>query len=254
MSTTFYKGEKPSTPLVITVTDDDGQPKDLSIYADVSIVPIDTPGLPIGVCSISDTTTGRVQYDFSEPFEDAVVLVLQVRMATSGDDVDLSAPFTLTVLDPNDAGVTLVTPPQVENWTGQSVSQQQVVQAQYQISLAVGADLFDEEWIDSLGSKDRYWLNLAVAYQAADIAKVDSSTAEITVPYLPGVQSISTGDQSISFGSGADTGGVATQANTALRRLSWMRPIRTLHAKPFLRSLTPEEAAAVVVSGFGWRP
>ena len=257
MSTTFYVGERPSTPLVITVTDEAGAPRDLSGYSEVSIVPVDTVGLPPGDCSVSDAEAGKVQYDFIDPFEVAALLVLQVKMETGTGDVDMSGSFTLTVLDQVDSTTTLVTPAQVEAWTGRSVSQQQVVQAQFQVSLAVGADLSDEDWLAGLGSQDTYWLSLAVAYQAADLARFQAATEQIQVPYLPGVQSVSTGDQSITFRageSGVSVPGMSSQANIALRRISWMKPVRTIHAKPFLRGYSPEEAAAVVVGGFGYRP
>lgn len=249
----FYVGEQPTSPLVITVTNEDGTPRDLADYESVSFI---GEGMPDGTTTVSDPAEGKVQFDFAAPFTVAENLTLQIGME-SGDIYDYSAPFVISVLDVPDESLTIVTPAQVEATTGESVTRKQVVKAQGLVSLAVGRDLTDQVWFTGyVSARDQFWLRTAVSYQASHDAELESGDT-LSVPYAPGVATMSTGDQSITYiQQGARELGqpeLVANAWAAIKHLSWMRPVRTIHAKPFLRGMTPEEAAAVVVGGFGYR-
>lgn len=228
----FYLGEQPSEPLVVTVRDDAGNPRDLS---DVTAVEFVGGDLPAGDAAVSNAAAGKVQYDFSAPFTVAENLRLQVKLTTP-EGTDYSAPFTLAVLDPADATVTIVTPAQVEAWTTTSVSEGDVVRAQGLISLAVGKDLSDPLEMAELRDRDVFWLKQATSWQAA----AHPEGATVTLPYVPGASSIANGDVSISyFEDGAsELSNLAANAKLALKRVSWLRPVRSVSATPFLTSRT----------------
>lgn len=230
MSIVFYKGEQPSEPLVVTVRDTNGNVRDLSDVTEVEFVG-DT--LPAGEAAVSNAPLGKVQYDFDAPFTAAQNLRLQVKLTTA-DGEDFSAPFTIVVQDPADAVDTIVTAIQVEQWTTVSVSDTDVVRAQGLISLATGRDLTDPDELDLIGTRDLFWLGQAIAWQAAFAP--EGTSPIVSMPYVPGASSISNGDVSISyFEGGADElSGLAPNARLALRRLSWLRPVRTVSATPFL--------------------
>jgi hypothetical protein len=238
MSVTFYVGEQPSDPLVVTVRDSAGNVRDLT---DVTAVDFVGGDLPAGDAAVSNAALGKVQYDFDAPFTVAENLRLQVELTTA-DGTDLSAPFTLIVQDPADVAATLVTPAQVEQWTTVSVSESDVVRAQGIVCLATGRDLYDPDTLALIGTKDTFWLGQAIAWQAAFNPEGVSPT--VTLPYVPGASSITNGDVSISYfeGGASDLSGLAPNARLALKRLSWMKPIRTVSALPFLseRGLQPD--------------
>lgn len=239
-TTTFYVGEQPSEPLVITVRDAAGAPVDLDPVTDVFIVGDE---LPEGVASILNEVEGKVQYTFTGPFEDAGILTLQVQLIFTNGGVDYSAPFTISVLDPADDLATIVTPAQVESWTGVSVSQSSVVAAQGVVMLVVGRNLTDELWLASIGDQDRFWLNQAVAWQSAENPGGD--TVPVAMPYIPGASSIKNGDVAVTYRDGAvnELTNLAANARLAIKKISWMRPVRSMTAAPFLsrRGLTDQE-------------
>jgi hypothetical protein len=229
MALTFYVGEQPSDPLIITVRDENGEP--LALH-DVSAVALVGDELPAGTCAINDPVSGRVQYTFSAPFTSAGTLTLQVAMTDEDEGIDYSAPFTLTVADPSEVIEPIVTPAQVEAWTGTSVSESDITQAQGLVSIASGRNLSDQVWLASLSNADAYWLSLAVGYQAAEGAMAATGLA---VPYVPGAQSIANGDVRITFkdNAGSEVAGLTNLANAALQRLSWMKNFRSIQAQPF---------------------
>ena len=89
------------------------------------------------------------------------------------------------------------------------------------------------DWLLTISVADTFWLKQAVSWQAAE-HPVDRTIA-VTLPYVPGASSITNGDVSISYGEvGAnELAELAANARLALKRLSWMRPMRTIHASPF---------------------
>jgi hypothetical protein len=235
----FYVGEQPSDPMVVTVTEPDGvTPRDLTGVTSVAFV---GDPLPAGTAAVANAAQGKVQYDFDDPFTEAENLRLQVKM-TTGDDVDYSAVFTVSVQNPADTLATIVTPVQVEAWTSVSVSQSDVVKAQGVVGLTVGRDLTDPLWLLTVGDRDLFWLQQAVAWQAAD--HPEGSGVSVALPYVPGASSIANGDVSISYRDDAQSelSILAAHARLAIKKLSWMRPMRTVSASGFLsgRGYDPE--------------
>lgn len=228
---TFYVGERPTTPLVVTVRNDDGTVKDLTSYGSVELVGDE---LPSGTASIANAVQGKVQYDFNAEFTTAESLTVQVKMI-AGSAADYSSPITISVLDVADAGTLLVTAVQVEATTNVSVTQSDVVRAQNLVSLVVGRDLGDAEWYSDLWSSDQFWLKGAVSWEAADLRE-KANAGSFQMPYVPGASSISNGDVSVSFSSSdeAANGVIGANAAMAIRRLSWMQPMRSIQAKPFI--------------------
>jgi hypothetical protein len=252
MVTSFYVGEQPSDPLVVTVNDASGNALDLS---DVSVVEFVGDPLPAGDAAISSPTQGKVQYSFEAPFTEAGTLTLQVKMTDEVAGVDYSAPFTITVADPTEVAELLVTPTQVEDWTGQSVSTSNVARAQADVGLACARDLAEVGWLAELSSADYYWLTLAVAYQAAAVAAQDEGLGAL---YVPGASSVANGDIRITYrdtsagSGGTEPSGVTGQAGVAVSRLSWMRPFRSIQAQPFSqRGEQPDLWRPMSISG-GW--
>lgn len=235
MSTQFYVGEQPSDPLVITIHDEAGAPVDLS---DVSSVALVGGILPDGELDISNAAEGKVQYTFNEPFTLAGVLDLQVQMVDSAEGTDYSAPFQLVVSDPADIAMLLVTAGLVELWTGTPVSEANIARAQGSLCLVLGRDLSDAAWLTALGTSDNFWLRQAIAYQAAYLASVDNIGA-LTPGAVPGAISVANGDVSVTWSdtsvAQAEVGPVLSpSAQAAVRKLTWMRPNRTMYARPYL--------------------
>jgi hypothetical protein len=245
----FYVGEQPSDPLVVTVTDEGGAPRDLTGVTSVQFV---GDPLPAGTAAIANAAQGKVQYDFDAPFVDAENLRVQVKMLTGGDS-DYSAPFTISVQNPQDALVTIVTPQQVEAWTNVSVSNGDVVRAQGLICLVVGRDLTDVDWIDEdVSNQDLFWLQQAVAWQASE--HPEDTTVRVQMPYVPGASSITNGDISISFrdDSQSELAQLAGNALLAVKRLSWMKPVRSVSATPFLSNRGPRPSTWVPMTRRAW--
>jgi hypothetical protein len=235
MSTTFYVGEQPSDPLVITVRDSAGAPLSLTDVSSVSLIGDD---LPDGSLDVSDAAAGKVQYTFDAPFDSPGVLQLQVSMQDQAGGLDYSAPFTITVASPATADSLIVTPSQVEIWTGVPVSLNDIARAQGDIMLVVGRDLTNSAWLSSLAYTDQFWLRMAVAQEAAERAQAPVSGA-ITASTVPGAVSVTNGDVSVTFAEAAVTGSLngpalGIRAVSAIKKLTWMRPTRTLYATPFL--------------------
>lgn len=230
MSLIFYIGEQPSDPLVVTVHNSDGTVRDLTGVDTVDFV---GDPLPAGTTSIVSAPQGKVQYDFDAPFAVAANLTIQIQMNENGD-VDLSEPFTISVQDPGEAITPIVTPSQIESWTGVSVSNNDVVRAQGIVSLVVGRNLNDAEWYADLSTNDQFWLQQGVGWQAAEHPQ--DTVVAMDFPYVPGVSSISNGDIAISYseGGGDEYVSLAQNAKLALKRLSWLRPVRSYSAQPFL--------------------
>lgn len=249
MAVVFYVGEQPSDPLVVTVTEADGvTPRNLTGVGSVSFV---GDPLPAGTAAVADALTGKVQYDFSAPFTEAENLQLQVKM-TTGSDSDYSQPFTVSVQNPADTLATVVTPAQVEAWTNVSVSQGDVVRAQGLICLVVGRDLTDTVWLADVSNQDTFWLQQAVAWQAAEHPQNDAPL--ILLPYVPGASSIANGDVSISYrdDSGDELSTLAANAKMAVKRLSWLRPVRSMSATPFLSNRPPRPSTWVPLNRRAW--
>ena len=248
-SVTYYVGERPSDPLVVTVTEPDGvTPRDLTGVTSVQFV---GDPLPAGTAAIADALTGKVQYDFSAPFTDAENLRVQVRM-NEGTDVDYSKPFTISVQNVLDALATIVTTSQVEAWTGVSVSLGDINKAQGLICLTVGRDLTDVNWLDGVSNQDMFWLQQAVAWQAAEHPA--DSTITVALPYVPGASSIANGDVSISFrdDSQSELSNLASNALMAVKRLSWMKPVRSVSATPFLTNRPTQPSTWVPMTRTGY--
>lgn len=244
----FYVGEQPSDPLVVTVTEPDGTPRDLTGVTAVSFV---GDLLPAGAATVNNAAEGKVQYDFSAPFTVAQNLRVQVRMVTAGDS-DYSAPFTISVQNPEDALATIVTPAQAEGWTGVSVSESDVVKAQGLVCLVVGRDLTDADWLLTVSDQDMFWLKQAVAWQSAE--HPEGGTITVPLPYVPGASSIANGDVSISFrdDSQSELANLAGNATLAIKRLSWMRPVRSVSATPFLYNRPRQPSTWVPMNRRAW--
>lgn len=227
---TFYVGEQPSDALVVTVHNSDGSVRNLTGVTSVDFI---GDPLPAGTPSIANAAQGKVQYDFDAPFLTAANLTLQIQME-EGADTDLSEPFTISVQDPADSITPIVTPAQVEAWTGTSVSNGDVVRAQGIISLVVGRNLNDAVWYAGLSPNDQFWLQQGVGWQASE--HPEGTAVDVSLPYIPGATSISNGDISIGYSEGStdDYAELAANAKLALKRLSWLRPVRTYSAQPFL--------------------
>jgi hypothetical protein len=250
MAVVFYVGEQPSDPLVVTVTESDGvTPRDLTGVGSVAFV---GDPLPAGTAAVADALEGKVQYDFSAPFTEAENLRLQVKM-TTGSDIDYSQPFTVSVQNPNDALVTIVSPAQVEAWTNVSVSNGDVVRAQGLICLVVGRDLTDVDWIDEdVSNQDLFWLQQAVAWQASE--HPEDGTIKVALPYVPGASSIANGDVSISYreDSQSELANLASNTLLAIKRLSWMKPVRSVSATPFLTDRPRQPSTWVPLNRRAW--
>ncbi len=231
----YYVGDESPSSLIVHVTRTDGSVLDLSPYETVTV---EGDQLPEGASTVLDATTGLVQRDFDTGFVESGRLMLRVRLETALT-TDFSDPILLDVYDP---GPDETVPPvmstdAVEAITGVLVSEDQVVQAQNEVSLAIGADVSDELWLDSLSSQDVFWLRLAIAYQAAAVAKVAGGGAG-GFSFPPGVTSVRNGDVTVTLGAGGATSqtlaSLTPSAALAVGRLSWMASVRTLHAAPFL--------------------
>lgn len=235
----FGVGEQPADPLVLTVVDAAGAAVDFDDYDTVAL----EGDIPAGTAT--PLAGGVLQYKMSAPFTTAGTYVLRVTMEQADGDIDYSQPFEFTVVD--DLSTTLLSPDDVYTSTGSSVTMADIVSSQAIVSLVVGADLTDADWLASLSAKDLFWLKRAVAWQAVDEA------SDLDIAYVPGATSVKAGDVSVTYSSaGTSTGEAITSryAQMALKRLSWLSPFRSIQAKPFSRRFTPEEAAMAVIEGF----
>lgn len=97
---TFWVGQIPRSPLVMTVIDQRGESMDLSLYEDVDLIMLGPDNirksLP-GSVSVN-ASRGQVMYNWNgvSPFERAGEYVLQLEFKSAGV-VDYSAPYTLVV-------------------------------------------------------------------------------------------------------------------------------------------------------------
>lgn len=232
---TFYVGEQPSDPLIITVRDSAGAAVNLT---DVSTVSLVGDPLPAGTCIINNAALGKVQYTFTAPFTVAGSLVEQVKMVDTVAGIDYSAPFTLSVANMAEPATALVTPAQVETFTGQVVSENDIARAQGVISLAAGVNIADPDWLELVSTADTYWLELAVSYQAVEVGHQLAGESMIG---FPGAKSLSNGDVRVTFSDSVDSSmpELGSLARAALMRLSWLRPMRSIQAKPFLLTPSP---------------
>lgn len=224
----FYVGEQPTAPFIITVRDDETlEVIDLTDYDSVEVT---GDGLPDGVSSIADAEGGRVQYVFSEPFEESGVIDIVVRLLEGEAGVDLSHPGSIRVDDPATEGTyTVISPTDAEKVTGVSVSRSQLLMAQGLIGLIIDRDLSDGDVVTSFSTNDQRRLRQAVAWQST----VDPTSATVNVP--AGATSISTGDVSISFGDGNTFGAFGSLhmfAQSAINTLSWRSGIRSIRLGP----------------------
>lgn len=244
----FYVNERPSDPLVVTVTQADGvTPRDLTAVSSVALV---GDVLPAGTTSVNNAALGKVQYDFTAPFTEAANLLLQVKL-TTGVDIDYSAPFTISVQNAGDTVVPIVTPAAVEATTGVSVSGVDVVRAQGFVGLVVGRDLTDVAWLLTVSTRDQFWLRQAIAWQASE-HPADSVVA-VSLPYIPGASSITNGDVSISYrdDSSGELANLCANARLAVNKLSWLRPVRSVSATPFLANRGPQPSTWVPMTRAG---
>jgi hypothetical protein len=161
--------------------------------------------------------------------------------------------FTVSVQNPADTLATIVTPMQVEAWTSVSVSNTDVVRAQGLICLVTGRDLTDQDWLDSnVSNQDLFWLQQAVAWQAAE--HPEDGTITVALPHVPGASSISNGDVSISYreDNQSELANLASNATLAIKRLSWMRPVRSVSATPFLTERVRQPSTWVPMNRRAW--
>lgn len=215
MAVRYYVGETPSRPLVINLRDSSGEQLDLTGLT----VTLEGDGLPAGTTTVTDATTGEVEYEFTAPFTEAGILEVRARLVSGSGDVDLTDPMEIPVYD-DSTGTLIMTPAQVEGITGTVVTASNIARAQSMVSLAVGRDLSNPDVVASLTDNDLYLVRQAVAWQAEGIR-----TGKVNESYPTGAVSISSGDQSISFGSGgssSDASLLAPLATLAVKRLSWM--------------------------------
>lgn len=112
--------------------------------------------------------------------------------------------------------------------TGETVTDAQVLRAQAII------DMFTARTYDALpriGTRDLYWLKLAVAYQAAWMLSQPDLYSRLDFA------TISAGSRPVQLKE--DTLRIAPFASRALKRVSWLRS-RALHVRsPFTDGLTP---------------
>lgn len=224
MSISFWVGEQPTDPMIVTVLDADGTARDLTEYDSITFI---GDPLPAGAASINNAALGRVQYDFSAPFTTAGSLVIQVQL--DDDGTDLSSPFTIEVKEFVTHEDLRVTPSQVWATTNVSVSDDQIARAQNDIILFTGVPLNDDEVWDDLSASYQGWYSLAIGYQAAWRTEGGSGTLNV-----PNAKTVKSGDVTITWGSAVTTTQIelAPLARVALSRIN----SRTLHATPFIAS------------------
>ncbi len=116
----------------------------------------------------------------------------------------------------------------VLTFTGETVTDAQVLRAQAII------DMFTARTYDAaprIGTRDLYWLKLAVAYQAAWMLSQPDLYSRLDFA------TISAGSRPVELKE--DTLRIAPFAAKALRRVSWLRS-RSLHVRtPFTDGLSP---------------
>lgn len=236
MATRYYVGDQAPSPLVVRMRRTDGSVFDLTSYDSVLI---EGDGLPPGLTTVIDAEGGVVQRDFDLGFAEAGVILIRARLEEAGL-VDYTDIAELPVWDPSEPTTSVVTPGQVEGVTGTAVSTQDIARAQGLVTLAVGVNLSDPvAWV-LLSPQDQFWIGTAISYGSACIADTQGQDTVVVVK-PPGVASMSTGDQSVSFdatpsgsaGGGSGLAELCPEAVAALRRVSWLGT-HTVHARPFL--------------------
>lgn len=220
-SLTFYVGEQPIDPIVVTVSDRKLDGLVPSLVGDID--------LPAHTVSIKDSAKGQVSVVFTAPFTVAASVSVQVKLTNTAGEADLTDPFVIQVKDPAfGAAFTLLSPAQAEGITDTPVTGAQLLKAQALIGLFVDRDLDDPLALTRMRSKDLRLLRLAVAWQSS-IAGADQLAANLP----PGVTAVTDGDISMTFG-GKNGGSVelgsmlAPLARIAVSRLSWMG-MRSIH-------------------------
>lgn len=210
-------GEQPTDPLLITVTDSEGAPRNLDVYDTVTV-----EGLPEGVTTVASAVDGKVQYTFTAPFAEAGTVSFRVTMASNDDP---TGPDVTPWISAEVSGVLVAraTPAQAFAATAQQVSAADLQLAQVQIALVVDRDLAEQATWDAISPRDQKLLTQAISWQAVELNKAEAAG----LAGLPGsVQSMSTAGQSVTFASGTS---VASMTNlspvvvTILNRLSWKR-------------------------------
>lgn len=225
----FAVQERPSTPLVVTVTNADGTAKDLSGYDTVDI-----EGLPAGVTTVADAATGRVQYTFTEAFAEAGTVRFRVVLSQADGDTDFSPWGEIQVLGDLAPRVTAGA---AYAHTAQQVSVTDLVRAQAQIALVVDRDLADTEIWTGIETRDQKLLAQAISWQAVELAKTDAAG----LASLPGqVQAMSTAGQSVTFATGTSLTSMTALSPVViqvLNRISWRR--RQISAEPLVDARGP---------------
>jgi hypothetical protein len=209
----FVVGERPSDPLLITVTDAAGAPRDLSTYNAVTV-----EGLPAGTTAITNAAQGRISYTFTAAFAQAGTASFRVKLAQADGDVDYTPYGQIEV---SDAFVLRASPTQAYNATAQQVSAAELQQAQVQIALTVDRDLADATVWAAISPRDQGLLAMAISWQAVELKR----TADAGLGALPGnVTAMSTAGQSVSFAPGTSVASISNLSPIVvkvLNRLSW---------------------------------
>lgn len=114
--------------------------------------------------------------------------------------------------------------------TGETVTDAQVLRAQAIIDMFT-ARVYSADLLLRIGSRDLYWLKLAVAYQAAWMLSQPDLYSRLDFA------TISAGSRPVELKE--DTLRIAPFASKALKRVSWLRS-RSLHVRsPFTDGLSP---------------
>lgn len=235
----FFVGQTPGEPALVTVTTPDGLERDLTGYTATGVMYApDGTGNEEGVTQITDATAGLIQYNFPVPtfFDVPGIYLIQFELTNADPDVlDFTTIIEVEVLaalapDVTDARVTTE---QVFTNTGVAVSAADILVSQSEIGLVVGFDLASTDW-DDLSASDQRWLQLAICHQAAQHA---SGNGDGT--YRPaGATRVKAGSVEVTYGPGGSPVEelLAPLARMAISNLSW-QGYRTIHPAPFLTSV-----------------
>lgn len=116
----------------------------------------------------------------------------------------------------------------VLNITGQTITGTQLVQAQAIIDMAAGRTYLAAP---RTGTRDAYWLKLAVAYQGAWMTGQPDIFSRLDIQALPGT------GRPVPLGPNAIM--IAPMAKWALKRVSWLKT-RSVHIlSPYVDGLSP---------------
>ena len=157
--------------------------------------------------------------------------------------------------NPSDTLVTIVTPQQVEAWTNVSVCNGDVVRAQGVICL-VGRPRPHRpaDWLDE-ASRTRICSGCSRRSPGRRASTRRTRRVYVALPYIPGASSIANGDVSITFRDDAQYELVNLAGNAQARRasrLSWMKPVRSVSATPFLSNRGPQPSTWVPMTRRAW--